>query len=86
MPYFSRVTELIATDEFASWYGELDDTASDDVDAVVGLLEARGVLLGFPQSSAINGASFALRECACNPVGSRCAYSTPSIRRARRCF
>jgi hypothetical protein len=55
------VAEVVATDEFAEWYGDLDDSACDDVDAVVGLLEARGVLLGFPQSSAINGASFALR-------------------------
>jgi len=28
----------------------------------VGYLEAAGVTLGFPQSSAINGATFALRE------------------------
>jgi hypothetical protein len=54
--------EVIATDEFRSWFDDLDDAAADDIEVAVGLLEDRGVALGFPHSSAINGASFALRE------------------------
>lgn len=56
------MVEVIALDEFAVWYSDLDDAASDDVDAAVDLLAAVGVRLGFPRSSAIEGTSFALRE------------------------
>ncbi|MGE5787177.1 MAG: type II toxin-antitoxin system RelE/ParE family toxin [Myxococcales bacterium] len=52
------MVEVFATDEFAGWYRDLDDAASEDVDVAVGLLES----LGYPRSSAIEGASFALRE------------------------
>ena len=54
--------EVIVTGEFADWYGDLEDGISDDVEVAVGLLEAKGVALGYPQSSSIKGASFALRE------------------------
>jgi len=40
--------EVIATDEFAGWYEELDEADTKAVVRVVGLLEARGVSLGFP--------------------------------------
>jgi len=56
------VVEVIAADEFTHWYEGLDDQAADDVEVVVGLLETLGVRLGFPRSSAIEGARFALRE------------------------
>lgn len=56
------MVEVVATDEFADWYNDLDDPVSEDVDVAVGLLEELGVTLGFPRSSAIEGASFALRE------------------------
>jgi hypothetical protein len=56
------VTEVIATDEFAVWYSDLDESVSDDVDVAVEQLAQLGVTLGFPRSSAIEGASFALRE------------------------
>lgn len=56
------MVEVIATDEFAEWYRHLDDSASEDVDVAVGLLESLGIALGYPRSSAIEGASFALRE------------------------
>jgi len=54
--------EVVGTDEFEVWYLTLDEKDTAAVDFVVGLLEARGVTLGFPHSSAMNGASFALRE------------------------
>jgi hypothetical protein len=56
------MVDVIATDEFASWYGDLDDAASDDVDVAVDLLEQLGPQLPYPRSSAIKGARFALRE------------------------
>lgn len=56
------MVEVIGTEEFEAWFLGLDDQAAKAVDLVVGLLEARGVHLGFPHSSAINNASFALRE------------------------
>jgi hypothetical protein len=56
------MVEVIATDEFADWYNDLDEPGSEDVDVAVGLLERLGVALGFPRSSSIEGASFALRE------------------------
>lgn len=56
------MVEVIATDEFADWYRDLDDAGAEDVGVVVGLLEQLGPALGYPRSSAINGAPFALRE------------------------
>lgn len=44
------MVEVIATDEFADWYRDLDDSASEDVDVAVGLLENLGVALGYPRS------------------------------------
>jgi hypothetical protein len=63
------VVEVIAADEFTRWYDELDDEAADDVEVVVGLLETLGVGLGFPRSSAIEGAKFALRELRIQSMG-----------------
>lgn len=54
--------EVIHSEEFAAWFLELDAASAKDVDHVVGLLAALGVRLGFPHSSAINDAPFALRE------------------------
>ena len=55
-------TEVIVTDEFVAWYDALSEAEQDKLAVSIGLLEARGVTLPFPYSSAINGASFALRE------------------------
>jgi hypothetical protein len=54
--------EVIATDDFRRWYDGLDDAGSDDVDVAVDVLAQVGVALGHPRSSAIQGASFPLRE------------------------
>ncbi len=54
--------EVIATDEFAVWFDELEEVHVDPVIVGVAKLEQAGVALGHPASSAIKGASFALRE------------------------
>jgi hypothetical protein len=64
------VIEVIATDEFAGWYEELDEADTKAVVRVVGLLEARGVSLGFPYSSEIKGSQYALRELRVQSGGS----------------
>jgi hypothetical protein len=56
------VVEVIARDEFTSWFGSLDEQDTAAVVRVVDLLEARGVTLGFPHSSAIEGTTIAMRE------------------------
>lgn len=56
------MVEIVYTDEFGEWWDELTADQQDDVAAVVGLLEARGVVLGYPHSSAVKGSKFAVRE------------------------
>ena len=43
------------TDEFGGWYQGLVEIVQDDIDRVVGLLEAKGPQLPFPYSSGIEG-------------------------------
>ena len=43
------------TDEFGLWWIDLSEAGQVDVAATVTLLEERGVRLGFPHSSGING-------------------------------
>jgi hypothetical protein len=43
------------TDEFQAWWSELSENQQSDVEAIVQLLEERGVALGYPFSSRING-------------------------------
>lgn len=50
------------TDEFEAWWLELSEGVQDDIDRVVMLLEAHGPTLGWPYSSDIKGARFAIRE------------------------
>ena len=56
------MADVVATDEFKGWYDSLGETENEAVTRVVDLLEARGVALGFPHSSAINGSKHPLRE------------------------
>ena len=56
------MVEVVYTDEFAEWWDGLTAEDQEDVAVVVGLLEARGVALGYPYSSAIKGSKFGLRE------------------------
>jgi hypothetical protein len=59
---FLRVVDVIATDEFKAWFDGLEEVHVDRVIVAVSKLEQAGVALGHPASSAIKGASFALRE------------------------
>jgi hypothetical protein len=43
------------TDEFGGWYQGLLEAVQDDIDRMVGLLEAKGPQLPFPYSSGIGG-------------------------------
>jgi hypothetical protein len=43
------------TDEFGAWYERLEVTLQDDIDRVVGVLEAKGPHVPFPYSSGIAG-------------------------------
>lgn len=54
--------QVIVTDEFLVWFDELSTDENEDVVYIVRLLEQMGISLGAPHSSAIKGASFALRE------------------------
>jgi len=54
--------EVVTTDEFAGWFTSLEEIHVDPVVVAVSKLEQQGVALGHPASSAIKGASFALRE------------------------
>lgn len=56
------MVDVIALDEFVAWFEDLSEQDNASVVRVVDLLEARGVALGFPHSSAIEGSSVALRE------------------------
>lgn len=56
------MVEIICTDEFADWYGALSLEEQSSVARIVDLLAERGVALGYPYSTAIEGSSIALRE------------------------
>ena len=48
------VTIVEHTDEFESWYLDLDESEREDITAVVELLEEKGPRLPFPHSSGVN--------------------------------
>lgn len=52
---FEMAWNVEFTDEFGQWYGSLLARVQDDIDRIVGLLEARGPHLPFPYSSGIQG-------------------------------
>ena len=54
--------EVVVTDEFKTWYEALLIDEQQSVFRVVTLLEGRGVSLGYPYSSAIEGSRHPLRE------------------------
>jgi hypothetical protein len=77
------MVEIEGTEEFEIWFLELAKRDSDAVSRVIGLLEERGVALGFPYSSEIKG-SRALRELRIQSAGRplRVFYAFDPIRRA----
>jgi hypothetical protein len=56
------MVEIIALGDFEEWFDALEESAMEHVTRAVDVLEILGLGLGHPQSSAINGASFGLRE------------------------
>jgi hypothetical protein len=54
--------EVVTTDEFAEWFAALDDDQRKAVDHIVGLLELKGLALGYPHSSALKGTHVPFRE------------------------
>jgi hypothetical protein len=73
------------TDEFGAWYEELIEGIQDDIDRMVGVLEARGPQLPFPYSSGVEGSRHDhMRELRVQSGESRSGFSTPPIRGARR--
>jgi len=63
------MVEVVGTDEFSEWFQDLDDSDTDAVARVVDMLEQMGTSLPFPYSSAIKGASIALRELRIQSAG-----------------
>lgn len=72
------------TDEFGEWWSTLAEKMQDDIDRVVALLEEHGPSLGFPYSSDIKGARFALRELRVQSSGHpvRVLYAFDPVRNA----
>jgi hypothetical protein len=56
------MVEILGTAEFEEWFLGLGNVDARAVVRGVGLLEAKGLALGFPHSSALAGSRFALRE------------------------
>lgn len=76
------------TDEFEAWceawWLELTESVQDDIDRVVTLLEEHGPTLGWPYSSDIKGARFAMRELRVQSSGRpvRILYAFDPVRSA----
>ena len=62
MSYSAAVVEVLADDVFTAWYYALEDRDREAVYRAVGVLEQAGTALGFPQSSALQGTTYPLRE------------------------
>lgn len=78
------MAEVIATDEFATWYAHLNDQEAEAVEFVVELLEKQGIALGFPYSSKLEGTKINLRELRAQSGGKplRVSYSFDPKRQA----
>lgn len=57
-----KPTEVFLTDEFVTWLEQLGPSEREAVERLIALVELSGVSLGFPYSSALQGARFPLRE------------------------
>src|SRR5215471_9387153 len=76
------MVEIDFSPEFERWFLALNDSDTEAVARVVDLLEARGVALGYPYTSAIVGSAIAMRELRVQSGGRPCASCTPSLRNA----
>jgi hypothetical protein len=77
------MVKIEGTDEFEAWFLALADRDAEAVARAVGLLEQKGVTLGFPHSSGIKG-SLAMRELRVQSGGRplRVFYAFDPLRRA----
>ncbi|HUO04517.1 MAG TPA: type II toxin-antitoxin system RelE/ParE family toxin [Candidatus Binataceae bacterium] len=77
------MVEVEGTEEFEEWFLALYQKEAEAVARVVGLLEEKGVALGFPYTSEIKGAE-ALRELRVQSGGHplRVFYAFDPLRRA----
>lgn len=82
--HISLMIEVIGTGEFEEWFLDLAAADAQAVARVVGLLEARGISLGFPYSSAIEGSRHAIRELRAQSGGRplRVLYAFDPLRQA----
>jgi hypothetical protein len=76
--------EIFVTEEFEDWYGGLNHNDADRVAYIVNILEQKGVSLGFPYSSEIKNARYAIRELRVQSMGKpiRVLYAFDPIRNA----
>ena len=63
------MVEVLGTAEFEEWFLALDARDTVAVVRVVGLLEAKGLALSYPYSSALVGSRYALRELRVQSAG-----------------
>lgn len=78
------MVEVLGTAEFEEWFLGLSDSDAHAVARGVGLLEAKGLALGFPHSSALGGSRYALRELRVQSSGCplRIIYAFDPLRQA----
>jgi hypothetical protein len=55
-------TEIVVVAEFLEWYEALTVEEQESIRPAVTMLGAAGATLGYPQSSAVKGSKFAMRE------------------------
>jgi len=67
--YALRMVKVIATGEFHDWFQELPAVQAKAIRLRLRLLEAEGVNLGTPYSSAVRGSTLPLRELRAEPAG-----------------
>jgi len=72
------------TDEFGEWFESLEERDQDAVARGVKLLDAFGIALPFPHSSAIKNSAFPLRELRCQAGGTplRVIYAFNPVRQS----
>ncbi len=78
------MVQVLGTAEFEEWFLGLSSTDARAVVRGVGLLEAKGIALGFPYSSALGGSRYALRELRVQSSGRplRIVYAFDPLRQA----
>jgi hypothetical protein len=78
------LVEVLGTSEFEEWFLGLGSADARAVVRGVGLLEAKGLALGFPHSSALGRSRYALRELRVQSSGRplRIVYAFDPLRQA----